>query len=168
MVLSGDISSVPADALITAVNSGGAWFGGIDSVISNKAGDGFHEQVAKALPLRHGQTVNATRVILSRAAFKNVVFVIDDLEGPLSDIIYNGLVAASNAGYESVSLPTIRMGVMLGVVEKTPGEAVDQMVEGVERFILKHSPSTTIKSITFVVYGGGHIKSMLEQRLSVN
>jgi O-acetyl-ADP-ribose deacetylase (regulator of RNase III) len=38
-VISGDIAQVKSDAIITAINSGGAWFGGIDRVINNVAGN---------------------------------------------------------------------------------------------------------------------------------
>jgi len=123
-VMSGDIARVPADALITAINSGGVWFGGIDAVIQRNAGSHFHEQALKAMPLRHGQTVIASGSDEQRDAFKNVVFVVDDLKGPLSDTIYAGLKAASDAGFTSVTLPTIRMGLALGRVEKSVDEAV--------------------------------------------
>ena len=48
-VVDGDIAAVPAQVLITAVNSGGMWFGGIDGVIMRAAGDQFHGQAAEAL-----------------------------------------------------------------------------------------------------------------------
>ncbi len=150
-VSSGDIAQVPADALITAINSGGMWAGGIDGVIARNAGKSFHAQAAAAMPLQHGQVVVAKGNGENRGAFKNVVFVIDDLRGRLSDIVYNGLVGASKAGYASVTLPTIRMGVMLGVVEKSTAEAVNEMVDAVRRFNVDN-PQTSIKTITFVVY----------------
>jgi len=163
-VISGDISRVPADAIITAINSGRMWFGGIDGVIQRLAGDQFHSQAAAALPLDHGQTVFA-RGNGSQLPFKNVIFVIDDLCGPLSEIIFNGLVAASNAGLRSVTLPTIRMGVMLGTVEKTPEEALGQMASGVRRFQKEH-PESSITDLTFVVYNDESIKIALERALT--
>lgn len=164
-VTSGDIGRVKSDAIVTAINSGGMWFGGIDGVIQRYAGELFHQQAANALPLKHGQTVVAKGNIENQASFSNVVFVIDDLEGKLSDVVYAGLVAASEAGFSEVTMPTIRMGVMLGVVEKTPAEAVNEMVEGVRRFIGAHSSRTSIKKITVVVFNGQHIQSLLEKQL---
>lgn len=149
-VISGDISKVKSDALITAINSGGMWFGGIDSVIKQCAGNLFHRQAAEK-SLEHGMTVNTKGDISNEGSFTNVVFVVDDLRGPLGDIIYNGLMSTSDSGYSSVTLPTIRMGVMLGAVEKTSAEAIQQMIDGVQRFVTKN-PHTSIKDITFVVY----------------
>lgn len=150
-VIEGDVSKVQADALITAINSGGMWLGGIDNVINRFAGNLFHSQAAAAMPLHHGQVIDAKGDDTNRAAFTNVVFVVDDLQGPLNEIIYNGLAGASVAGYRNIVLPTIRVGVMLGAVEKTVGEATRQMAEGVRRFMIDE-PNTSIEDITFVVF----------------
>lgn len=151
-VISGDLAQTPCDTLITAVNSGGIWFGGIDGAIQRVAGNLFHNQVAEVLPLKHGATiVTKSNGKKHNGKFGNVVFVIDDLQGSLSEVLLNGLTAASKAGFKSVALPTIRMGVMLGVVEKSKEEAVGEMVGGVMRF-LDENPQTSIESITFVVY----------------
>lgn len=165
-VVSGDITRTKADALITAINSGGMWFGGIDGVINRAAGNLFHQQAANAMPLRDGQTVVARSSGRAHdGAFANVVFVVDDLKRPLQKIIYNGLKAASDTGFKSVSLPTIRMGVMLGVVEKSVNEAVSEMTKGVRKF-LGENPDTTLKSITFVVYNDPKTQSLLQKALA--
>ena len=165
-VITGDITQVRSDALITAINSGGMWFGGIDGAIMGVAGNLFHQQAKASLPLSHGDTVLAlSNGVKHRGEFSNVVFVIDDLTGALSDIIRNGLEAASNAKFKSVTLPTIRMGVMLGVVEKTREQAVDEMVKGVKRF-LKWFPNTTIECITFVVYVDPDTLDLLKHKLA--
>jgi O-acetyl-ADP-ribose deacetylase (regulator of RNase III) len=164
-VTNGDISQVKADALITAINSGGMWFGGIDGVIQRSAGSMFHQQAQNALPLQHGQTVVAKGDAQHDGAFKNVVFVIDDLEGRLADVVYNGLKAASDAGFTSVTLPTIRMGVMLGAVEKSVDEAVDEMAEGVRRFKADYTDSA-LSDIKFVVYGDESVENKLREMLA--
>ncbi len=164
-VANGDISQIKADALITAINSGGMWFGGIDGVIQRSAGPMFHQQAQNALPLRHGQTVITKGDAQHDGALKNVVFVIDDLEGRLADVIYNGLKAAADAGFTSVTLPTIRMGVMLGAVEKSVDEAVGQMAEGVRHFKADHA-ETTLSDIKFVVYGDESVESKLRGMLA--
>lgn len=160
-VVPGDISQVKADALITAINSGGMWAGGIDGVIGRNAGTLFHSQAAEKLPLTQGQTVNAKGGPSNRASFSNVVFVIDDLQGPLSDVIFNGLMAADEAGYKSVTLPAIRMGVMRGVVEKTIPEAVRQILDGIQRFDRKDDFKPTLQEITFVIYGDEEVTQEL-------
>ena len=160
-VKTGDIAKVPSEALITAINSGGMWFGGIDGVIQKCAGNMFHDQAA-AVELEHGKTVVAKSKRNHEGAFKDVVFVVDDLAGPLSEIVFNGLNAAAEAGYKTVTLPTIRMGVMLGQVEKTRKEAADQMVAGVQRFQRK-KPRSSITKATFVVYVDPETEEILKR-----
>lgn len=163
-VVSGDIARVKADALITAINSGGMWFGGIDGVINRVAGNLFHRQAAKAMPLTDGQTVVAkSNGHAHNGAFTNVVFVVDDLKRSIVEIVYAGLEAADKAGFASVTLPTIRMGVMLGVVEKSAEEAVVGMGVAVRNF-LKKNP-TSVKTITFVVYNDQRVQSLLQDNL---
>lgn len=167
-VVSGDIARISSDALVTAINSGGMWFGGIDGVINRAAGNLFHAQARKKRPLKDGQTILArSNGHAHDGAFKNVVFVVDDLQQPLRQVVYNGLKAASDAGFAKVSLPTIRMGVMLGAVEKSLDEAVSEMAMGVRKF-LADSPETTLKSITFVVYNDQRTQSLLESVLKAN
>lgn len=164
LVKLGDISNFAADALITAINSGGIWFGGIDGIIQRSAGNQFHSQAAAAMPLRHGQTITAKGNRSCQGTFKNVVFVVDDLKGPLHEIIRNGLQAAAEAGYATVTVPTIRMGVMLGAVEKSVGEATSEMARGVSEF-LTNNLSSSIKQITFVVYNDAATQAQLEKDL---
>lgn len=166
-VKSGDIARENADALITAINSGGMWFGGIDGVIQRNAGNLFHAQAGSAMPLKHGQTVVAKGNDTAKTAFKNVVFVVDDLEGPLRDIVFNGLVTADAQGFKSVSIPTIRMGVMLGAVEKSLDEAISEIGEGVRRFLARNA-SPSLKQITFVVYNDVQTEEALKSKLSFN
>jgi O-acetyl-ADP-ribose deacetylase (regulator of RNase III) len=164
-VVSGDIAQVKADALITAINSGGMWFGGIDGVIMRAAGNYFHQQAKRAMPLTDGQTVvTYDNGCVHHGVFTSVVFVVDDLKRPLHEIVYNGLKSASDAGFKSVSLPTIRMGVMLGLIETSVNEAVGEMAKGVKKFITE-SPDTSLKSITFVVYNNNNIHSLLQKAL---
>ncbi len=165
-VVSGDITRFKVDALITAINSGGMWFGGIDGVINRAAGNLFHSQASKAMPLSDGQVVVArSNGRAFDGAFTNVVFVVDDLQRSLAEVVYDGLKGASNAGFKSVSIPTIRMGVMLGVVEKTLEEAVVGMSKGVRSF-LKKNPDTTLEKITFVVYNDKKVQSLLQGALA--
>ena len=160
-VVSGDIAKIEVDALITAINSKEEWHGGIDYVIKGVAGDLFHDKAIAAKPLYHGQAIVARSYgNPHNGAFTNVVFVVDTLKGRLSGVIYNGLVAASKAGFKSVSIPTIRMGVMLGEVEDTIEEAVNEIVIGIERFIA-NSLDTKLKDITLVVLYDPRIEKLL-------
>ena len=100
--------------------------------------------------------------IAHRGAFDNVIFVVDDLESPLSSIIYAGFNAANNAGYEHITVPTIRMGVMSGVMEKTPQDAVAHMVAGVEQFKAGYTSTFALKKATFVVYNDSQTTQLLK------
>jgi O-acetyl-ADP-ribose deacetylase (regulator of RNase III) len=160
-LVNGDIAHVPADALITAINSGGAWFGGIDGVIQRVAGNLFHSQAKAAMPLTDGQIIVAMgNGQKNNGAFRNVVFVVDDLKRPLHQIIFNGLVAASEAGFRSVTLPAVRLGVMRGVVEKSNREALAEIAKGIQLFLDEH-PGTPLEQITFVVYSDSEIYNLL-------
>lgn len=163
-VLEGDIASIEADALITAINSGGMWFGGIDRVIADVAGDMFHSQAAQRfIDLVDGATIVASATCPHSGRFDNVVFVVDDLQRPLHDIVMAGLRAADKAGFKSVTLPTIRMGVMLGAVENSTEEAVREMALGVKASVrsLKN-----LESVTFVVYANPVTADLLRTALS--
>jgi len=58
-VQDGDITKIPTNAILTAINSGGLWFGGIDGAIQRIAGNHYHNQVATAIPLYDLQTIVA-------------------------------------------------------------------------------------------------------------
>lgn len=161
-VIEGDITKVRADALITAINSGGMWYGGVDRIIQSVAGYTYHNQ-ACARPLHDGYTVIAKMVTEHSATFRDVVFVVDDLKGPLSRIIIAGLNAANEANYTMVSMPAIRTGVMLGAVEKDANEAAVEIVSGIEAFVSGHSG--TLNELTIVVYKAPEIFDVLVHEL---
>lgn len=162
-LLQGDIATVPAQAMITAINSGGMWFGGIDGVIQSNAGNQFHNQAMAAMPLHHLNTVVARKQKPHRAMFQDVIFVVDDLQTPLKDVIYRGLEAANDAGYVSVSLPAIRTGVMLGTVEKDAKTAVGELLKGILAFYADF-PDSNLSELTFVIYSGGEVYNQLENQ----
>jgi O-acetyl-ADP-ribose deacetylase (regulator of RNase III) len=163
-ILSGDISRMKADALITPVNSGGMWFGALDGVIQRAGGNQFHKQAMAAMPLVDGQTVVAQKLVEHKGAFGPVVFVVDDLQKPLRDVVSAGLKAADEAGFKSVSLPAMRTGVMMGVVEKTAQATVDEMAAGVRAFA--EAGPKSIKNIKFGVYNNPDIEERLFKALA--
>jgi O-acetyl-ADP-ribose deacetylase (regulator of RNase III) len=161
-VVSGDIGKVGADALIAPINSGGIWFGAIDGVIQRLAGGTYHRQAAAQMPLHDCQAVVAKPETVHRGEFIDVVFIVDDLEQPLRNIVSTALKAADEAGYKAVSLPTIRMGVMLGQVEKTKEEAAREMAEGIKMVI---PTLKSVNSISVVVYQDPELEHLLGEFL---
>ena len=167
-VIKGDIAQVPTQAMIAPINSRGLWFGGIDNVIRLNCGDQFHDQAENRMPLYHLDTIVAKKRIAHQAQFQDVVFVIDDLKSDLHKVVYAALQAAGEAGYTKVSLPAIRTGVMLGIVEKDAKTAVDELGKGITSYY-KDFPDSPISNITFVVYerANEEILKLLQNSLSL-
>ncbi len=158
-LIKGDIAQIPAQAMIAPINSGGMWFGAIDGVIQRNAGGQFHNQVN--LPKQHLDTIVARKKTAHRAQFSDVIFVIDDLEGPLHNVVYAALEAAGAAGYTSVSLPAIRTGVMLGTVEKNARDAVAELLFGITEYY-KDNPNSSVSNLTFVIYDSQEVYNLLQ------
>lgn len=164
-VQDGDITKIPANALVTAINSGGMWFGGIDGAIQRAAGNLYHAQAQQAMPLYDLQTIVAKGNRTNHQGFfDNVVFVVDDLKSPLDSVLYKGLEASHNEAYKNILIPTIRMGVMAGVRE-SPEEAVQKMGEGLKRFMDDYAHKTRLEDITFVVYNDAQTQKRLTDGL---
>ncbi len=152
-VINGDITQIPTDAIMTAINSGGLWFGGIDRTIQRVAGGRYHSQAAARMPLSNLQSIVAKgNKANHNGQFNDVVFVVDNLQSPLEQVVYKGLETADKESYKKILLPAIRMGVMAGEVEKTPEEAVSRIGEGINSFMKKYGKNTQLKNITFVIY----------------
>jgi len=119
------------------------------------------------MPLVNLQTVVARGLpgIINHGRFRDVVFVVDDLQSPLNEVVYTGLEAASNEGYQKILVPTMRMGVMRGVVEKTEEEAIQKMALGVNNFLDKYAEKTKLDDISFVVYNNPSLATRLNRAL---
>ena len=166
-IVDGDITQIPTDAIMTAINSGGMWFGGVDCAIMSTAGGLYHDQAYTNMPLKDLDVVVAKgNKNYHNGQFNDVVFVVDDLQSPLDRVIYQGLEAAHNESYSAIVLPTVRMGVMSGVVEKTPREAVERLAEGVERFMSTYGQETSLQDLTIVTFRDLDSKRTLESVLS--
>ncbi len=141
-VTRGDIGTVKSDALIAPINSTGMWLGGIDRVIRNNAGNRFHSQVKP--PISDGDTVFARGN--GFIAFRNVCFVIDDLQSPTEKIVTNALTKCDKWKCETVTLPAIRLGVMSGAVETR-----EKTIEAICKAALSFS-GKNIKHIKIVLW----------------
>lgn len=164
-VFDGDIMHVPVDAIITAVNSSGMWFGGMDGLLMQAAGKQFHDQVANALSRdHHTQTVVAVSRQPHLAYFDRVVFVIDDLDEPLNVVVRRGLNAASAAGIKRVALPLIRFGVMVevGGTRQSKIHDIAMAIQGQATDVANY-----LESLTVVVYGDLELSAMLRHELSL-
>lgn len=159
-VVNDDITQVKADALITAINSSGMWFGGLDSAIQRSSGTQFHAQAQAAMPLQDGQVVYAPVQAATNGAFDAVVFVIDDLQRPLYELVTVALEEAVRHELTSVSIPTIRTGVMAGVFEPRQ-KALSDLGIAVNDFVQKNPGK--LDAINIVVYSNEGDRMFLRQ-----
>jgi O-acetyl-ADP-ribose deacetylase (regulator of RNase III) len=158
-VIEGDITQVKADALITAINSGGLWYGGIDGAIQRVSGKMFHNQAANQMPLHDGQVVFAPATLLHNGRFDNVIFVVDELVQPVHRFVRAALDEAESRSLEVISIPTLRTGVMAGNYE-TREQAVVWLAIAVAEFV-RTKPSN-VREINIVVYNNTEDKDLLD------
>jgi len=158
-VLQGSIEHITADALITAINPYGQWYGGIDGVIQRCAGDQFHDQARAAMPLEDGQTVVARKQTEHFGCWQDVVFVVDALNIPLDQLIERALRAADQAGYNHVVMPAIRTGLAEGCVEATAEEAAILLRQGIRRYLDREGT----QQVTVAVYNDPRLYALLTQ-----
>jgi O-acetyl-ADP-ribose deacetylase (regulator of RNase III) len=166
--MSGDITMIDSDAIITAINSGRLWFGGIDGAIRKVAGNIYHVQVPNV-------ELTDLDIIIARGdhnnhkgKFDNVVFVVDDLRSELSDVIAIGLEEADTAGFKKVTIPAIRTGVMLGAVEKSLEQVADEYMKGIMRYVDRKRVNREvpgIHTIIFVTYNNPKLEEILHNVL---
>lgn len=166
--ISGDITKIDSDAIITAINSGRLWFGGIDGAIQRVAGNIYHNQAMNE------ELINL-KVIVARGdhnnhkgKFDNVVFVVDDLKSELRGVIARGLEEADAAGFKKVTIPAIRTGVMLGAVEKSLEQVVDEYMKGIKRYVGRKRAKGQvpgIQAIAFVTYNNPELEDIMHRVL---
>ena len=164
--ISGDITRVDSDAIITAINSGRLWFGGIDGAIQRVAGNMYHNQAVN-------EELSDLKVIIARGdhnnhkgKFDNVVFVVDDLKSELRGVIARGLEEADAAGFKKVTIPAIRTGVMLGAVEKSLEQIVDEYMKGIMRYVGRKrikGQVPGIQTIAFVTYNNPELEEIMHR-----
>lgn len=159
-VVEGDITQVTADALITAVNSRGTWFGRVDRAIYHVAGTMFHDQIMQYTPLDDGHCIFAEpETPFHRGAFGAVIFVIDDLNWPLMDLVLVGLEMAVDNELQSVTIPSLRTDVRAGTQESHE-EALAALADAVNFY-----SDSLLDQITIVVNNQADVQ-FLEQKLS--
>ncbi|MCX6710124.1 MAG: hypothetical protein NTV63_04215 [Candidatus Woesearchaeota archaeon] len=168
-VVQGDITQIPTDAIMTAINSKGAWYGGVDRAIQRVAGNQYHSRASEAMPLSDLQTVIAKGDASKHGGkFNDVVFVVDDLESSLDKVVYAGLEAAHKEGYGQLLIPAMRTGKVTEIIEelpsamkivakekiigKTPEETIARLSQGIERFMHDYENQTKLENLTIVLY----------------
>jgi O-acetyl-ADP-ribose deacetylase (regulator of RNase III) len=164
-IVSGDITKIDADCIITPINSQKNWDGGIDRAIYAVAGEMYHDQIRKT----HLENLFSAVVLGSRKThrgkFDHVVFVVDDLRLKAREVINKGLETANGAGFEAVLIPAIRTGVFLGIIERTPDEIANEYILGILRF-LRNNRDSGIRNIKLVIFRNEQFKTLLENKIA--
>lgn len=168
-VVDGDITRIPADALITAINSGGMWFGGVDRAIMRVAGDQYHAQLSRRLEEARNEDpahVSSSAFYVLKAVdhdcrFDDVIFVIDDLDRPIDELVYQGLELALDNACQRVLLPAIRLGVMKDVAG-TPEEKVAGVASA-----LKFWERSALEEASVVIYNDLTLSNQFREALSI-
>jgi len=168
-LMKGDLTrTASVDAIVTLINSEGAWFGGVDGAIQRVAGGQYHAQAGEVLNskgLRNGQVVVAKGNRGNhRGSFDDVIFVVDDLKSPLGELVYTACKTAKREGYGSIAFPLMRTGVMLGAVEPDVKAVVKEMRKGFDRFTAE---GQTDMEIYVVVYAEPEAVKMLSASMKL-
>ncbi len=154
-VLETDIFRVEADAMVLpTLSMSGTWMmGGLTRMLMLQGGGAYFEALETAPNKNHLSTVVARKEEEHSGAFEDVIFVIDDLEGSIRDVVKAVLKTANAAGYSSISVPMIRTGVQLGSYNPEPTLEVtlERTVEGLLDF-LRETPSPSLQEINFVAF----------------
>lgn len=164
-ITGGDITTVTSDVLITAINSSGMWFGGIDGAIQGVAGGMFHSQAAQRMPLADGDVVYAPAPGGFSGQFNSVIFVVDNLRRPLHQIVLAGLWEADRQHKALVSLPSLRTGVMAGAYERTVEAALDETAAAIIEF--RNSQPQFVQQLNVVVFRDPHCERYLADKVAV-
>lgn len=150
-IIQGDITKIKSDGLVTLVNSGGYWFGGIDGALMRDGNSPAYNELSTAISngLQEGETYAA--YTKEGSSYKYILFTIDNLNKRLNQLVANALQKAHTLGFNKVTFPALRCGVMLGAVEKSRDEVVYEISLGISSFKAAN-PDTNIEDITFVIY----------------
>lgn len=161
-VVSGNITTVVSQALITAINPRGMWFGGVDMAIERSSGNMFHHQASMAMPLENGQIIFAPKTGPHNGKFDGVLFVVDSLTTPIYDLLLPVFKEADRLGLKSVSVHPIGISVM----DEHPESQVEAF-EGLLKAIIDiiESKPVNLQEINVVIYNSPSDLELWQNRL---
>jgi hypothetical protein len=135
----------------------GIGFGAIDGAIREVAGDQYHRILRDQAQAHHNRLPDCTTVFVPGnkanhdGGFDNVIFVIDELHAPLSQVMVAVLTEAHQHQVPNLFLPVMRAGFNKGYgPEKTADEIAHKMWEGMRTFVQSNPDFVT--PLTIVVY----------------
>lgn len=164
-IVSGNIVSTPADAIITGISLDGSWIGGVNHAIWQAAGSMFHDQLNAALPLADGQTVlTVPDIPVYQGVFRSVLFLADAHARPLSELVLLALQKAEQLEMSLLSIPALRTGAAAGKYEHSTFEVAQQLCTAVQRFAA--SQPRHVRRIQFVIFGDPSMEDLFSWMLA--
>lgn len=160
-LLQGDITKIPADAIVNAANSRLIGGGGVDGAIHRAGGASIMQELDKIRPKEGCPTGSAVITGAGKLPAKHVIHAVGPVwrggdsgeAGLLASAYQISLELASEKGAETISFPSISTGAYGYPVEK----AAPVALEAVARFL--RSFKTSIKEVTFVLYDSSTSKA---------
>ena len=155
-LVQGDITKVPADAIVNAANSGLVGGGGVDGAIHRVGGPSIMAELDKVrLKIGHCPTGHAVVTGAGKLPAKHVIHAIgpiyrDRTRGEperLASCYRTSLQLAQAQGAETVSFPSISTGVYGYPIAEAAQVAVRTVVERLRQ------PDCAIKRAIFVLFG---------------
>lgn len=146
-VLSGELTRLPEnmDAIIVLLNLKRNKVEGVHEEIIKIAGQQYHNQAIEFLTQNTKASDYQTIIAKGReehgGSFRNVIFVIDNLDTSLDQILLSALEQAEKEGYRTVALNLLRLGEKLGSYEQTVTGSILGIHEGVNKFRRKFKTS---------------------------
>lgn len=162
---------VEADAIIMTAAPDGRWRTTTDYLIGTVAGNQYHQQLDLAL---HHAAYPRTQVVCTLeleehcGKFKDVIFVIDDLDKSLGEILDLGLTTADSLGYTSVVLPPLLRQTTSHHISGSTKQKIRETAFALRR----RATSTRLASVTIATDGQlellVHFKNALTSPISLN
>ena len=146
-VIDEHLTNVEAEVIITTAAPDKLWLTLADIQIGGVAKDQYHQQlhlVMDQAPYPETRVVRARQSEEHGGKFKDVIFVIDDLDEPLEQLLCLGLTTASDLGYKSVALPPL----LRQTTSHRISGRTDQKIQATVVALRKHAMCTQLESVT--------------------
>lgn len=158
-----DITQIETDAMIMAVNTLGYRGGAIDQAIYRVSGTVFFDQIDQLPDLADGQIIYAPVPCVHNGKFRDVIYMIDNLQQPLDQLVRAALQTAEELHLAHVSLPAFRTGAMAGQYERTLEATADALIKGIKDFVA--SEPAYVQQITVAIYHNRALKTYVDDCL---
>lgn len=169
-VISGDITNTikNVEAIATLVRSENVRLGNVNVSIVKRYHDYYHSFLDRLINeevlISDGQVFIVKGINNSEnLTFKDVIFVIDDLNLLLKTLVFNTLSEAEKSGYKRIAIPTMRTELASIVIKKTMLNTVLGMKQGIMLFRNKYCDSSLIVDI--VVYRDTLLQKLLTEHI---